>query len=46
MFTLQSKNRDMNFIPKSYVNTVTPTEKCAILFVIAQVEKLMIGQKV
>ena len=28
------------------VNTFTPIEKCAIIFVIAQIEKLLIGQKV
>ena len=28
------------------VNTFTPIERCAIIFVIAQVEKLLIGQKI
>ena len=28
------------------VNTFTPIERCAIIFVIAQVEKLVIGQKI
>ena len=28
------------------VNTFTPIERCAIIFVIAQVEKPLIGQKV
>ena len=27
------------------VNTFTPIERCAIIFVIAQAEKLLIGQK-
>ena len=27
------------------VNTFTPTQNCAIIFVIAQVEKILIGQK-
>ena len=27
------------------VNTFTPIENCAIIFVIAQVEKILIGQK-
>ena len=28
------------------VNTFTPIERCAIIFIIAQVEKLVIGQKI
>ena len=28
------------------VNTFTPIERCAIIFVIAQVGKLLIGQKI
>ena len=28
------------------VNTFTPIKRCAIIFVIAQVEKLLIGQKI
>ena len=28
------------------VNTFTPIERCAIIFVVAQAEKILIGQKI
>ena len=55
LHTLFASHRDKLHTPTLFVplitylfsvNTFTPIERCAIIFVIAQVEKILIGEKI